>query len=122
MRVEIADVSEDFQTIGAIRALPESLPVTQVWSDPWPHIGSGSASYAEVDLGQGVAGTDHPGLETPFVIGIVAREDLATASANDFRMAGFDSWEALRVAAWRPGRNEIDHKSLVGELDLLRTS
>ncbi|MCT1550663.1 CAF17-like 4Fe-4S cluster assembly/insertion protein YgfZ [Brevibacterium casei] len=122
MRVEIADVSEDFQAIGAIRVLPESLPVTQLWSDPWPHIGSGSASYAEVDLGQGVAGTDHPGLETPFVIGIVSREDLRAASANDFRMAGFDAWEALRVAAWRPGRNEIDHKSLVGELDLLRTS
>lgn len=122
MRVTIEDVSADYQAIGAIRTLPEALPVTQVWADPWPHIGTGSASYAEVDLGLDVAGSEHPGLETPFVIGIVARAELATASASEFRMAGFDSWEALRVAAWRPGRSEIDHKSLVGELDLLRTS
>lgn len=122
MRVTIEDVSADYQAIGAIRALPEALPLTQVWADPWPHIGTGSASYAEVDLGLDVAGSEHPGLETPFVIGIVARAELATTSASEFRMAGFDSWEALRVAAWRPGRSEIDHKSLVGELDLLRTS
>ncbi|WP_166973920.1 CAF17-like 4Fe-4S cluster assembly/insertion protein YgfZ [Brevibacterium atlanticum] len=122
MRVEIEDLSDDYQCFGAVTALPEKLPVTKLWSDPWPHIGTGSASYAEVDLGLEVAGTDHPGLETPFVIGIVRRTDLAGLSANDFAMAGFDAWEALRIAAWRPGRNEIDHKSLVGELDLLRTA
>ncbi|WP_181272732.1 CAF17-like 4Fe-4S cluster assembly/insertion protein YgfZ [Brevibacterium oceani] len=122
MRVEIEDLSDDYQCFGAVTALPEKLPVTKLWSDPWPHIGAGSASYAQVDLGLEVAGTDHPGLETPFVIGIVRRTDLAGLSANDFAMAGFDAWEALRIAAWRPGRNEIDHKSLVGELDLLRTA
>jgi folate-binding protein YgfZ len=122
MRVEIEDLSDDYQCFGAITALPEKLPVTKQWSDPWPHIGVGSASYAQVDLGLEVAGTEHPGLETPFVIGIVRRSDLAGMSANDFDMSGFDAWEALRIAAWRPGRNEIDHKSLVGELDLLRTA
>lgn len=122
MRVTIEDVSDEFQCIGALVALPDSLPVTQLWTDPWPHIGTGSASYAQVDLGLGVAGEDHPGLETQFVIGIIARADLRATSANDFTMAGFDAWEALRIAAWRPGVNEIDHKSLVGELDLLRTS
>lgn len=122
MRVTIEDVSDEFQCIGALVTLPDSLPVTQLWTDPWPHIGTGSASYAQVDLGLGVAGEDHPGLETQFVIGIIARADLRATSANDFTMAGFDAWEALRIAAWRPGVNEIDHKSLVGELDLLRTS
>lgn len=122
MRVTIEDVSDEFQSIGAILTLPDSLPVTQLWTDPWPHIGTGSASYAQVDLGLEVAGEDHPGLETQFVIGIIARADLQATSANDFSMAGFDAWEALRIAAWRPGVNEIDHKSLVGELDLLRTS
>lgn len=122
MRVEIEDLSDDYQCFGAVTALPEKLPVTKLWSDPWPHIGVGSASYAQVDLGLEVAGTDHPGLETPFVIGIVERAELKGLSANDFTMAGFDAWEALRIAAWRPGRNEIDHKSLVGELDLLRTA
>lgn len=122
MRVEIEDLSDDYQCIGAITSLPEALEVTRLWSDPWPHIGTGSASYAQVDLGFEVAGEDHPGFETPFVIGIVKREDLRATSANDFTMAGFDAWEALRIAAWRPGRNEIDHKALVGELDLLRTS
>lgn len=122
MRVEIEDLSDDYQCFGAITALPETLPVTRTWSDPWPHIGSGSASYAQIDIGHDVAGTDHPGLETPFVIGIVKRSDLQRLSANGFDMAGFDAWEALRIAAWRPGRNEIDHKALVGELDLLRTA
>lgn len=122
MRVEIEDLSDDYQCFGAITALSETLPVTRTWSDPWPHIGSGSASYAQIDIGHGVAGTDHPGLETPFVIGIVKRSDLQGLSANSFDMAGFDAWEALRIAAWRPGRNEIDHKALVGELDLLRTA
>lgn len=122
MRVTIEDVSDEFQCIGAILTLPDSLPVTQLWSDPWPHIGSGSASYAQVDLGLEVAGEDHPGLEAPFVIGIVSRSDLQATSANNFTMAGFDAWEAVRIAAWRPGVKEIDHKSLVGELDLLRTS
>lgn len=122
MRVEIEDLSDDYQCFGAITALPETLPVTRTWSDPWPHIGSGSASYAQIDIGHDVAGTDHPGLETPFVIGIVKRSDLQGLSANSLDMAGFDAWEALRIAAWRPGRNEIDHKALVGELDLLRTA
>ncbi|RBP65636.1 hypothetical protein DFO66_104221 [Brevibacterium sanguinis] len=122
MRVTIEDVSDDYQCIGAVRALPESLPTTQVWADPWPRIGAGSASYAELDLGDSSASSEHPGFETPFVIGIVEREALRATSANAFAMAGFDAWEALRVAAWRPGRAEIDHKSLVGELDLLRTS
>ena len=122
MRVEIEDLSDDYQCFGAITSLPETLPVARTWSDPWPHIGSGSASYAQIDIGQEVAGTDHPGLETPFVIGIVKRSDLQGLSAKNFDMAGFDAWEALRIAAWRPGRNEIDHKALVGELDLLRTA
>ena len=122
MRVEIEDLSDDYQCFGAITALPDALPVTRTWSDPWPHIGSGSASYAQIDIGHDVAGTDHPGLETPFVIGIVKRSDLQGLSANSFDMVGFDAWEALRIAAWRPGRNEIDHKALVGELDLLRTA
>ncbi|SMX97455.1 hypothetical protein BSP239C_02822 [Brevibacterium sp. 239c] len=122
MRVTIEDVSDEFQCLGAIVTLPDSLPVTQLWTDPWPHIGTGSASYAQVDLGLEVAGEDHPGLETQFVIGIIARTDLQATSANNFTMAGYDAWEALRIAAWRPGVNEVDHKSLVGELDLLRTS
>ncbi|WP_025777570.1 CAF17-like 4Fe-4S cluster assembly/insertion protein YgfZ [Brevibacterium sp. VCM10] len=122
MRVEIEDLSDDYQCFGAITSLPEALPVTRTWSDPWPHIGSGSASYAQIDIGQDVAGTDHPGLETPFVIGIVKRSELEGLSTKTFDMAGFDAWEALRIAAWRPGRNEIDHKALVGELDLLRTA
>ena len=122
MRVTIEDVSDEFQCIGAVVTLPDSLPVTQLWSDPWPHIGTGSASYAQVDLGLEVAGEDHPGLETQLVIGIIRRTDLQATSASEFTMAGFDAWEAVRIAAWRPGVNEIDHKSLVGELDLLRTS
>lgn len=122
MRVTIEDVSDEYQCFGAVDALPEALPAVQLWADPWPHIGTGSASYAEIDLGAADADDDHPGLETPFVIGIAARSAVRELRANTLTLAGFSAWEALRIAAWRPGTAEVDHKSLVGELDLLRTS
>src|SRR5699024_5835191 len=90
MRVEIDDLSDDVQCFDAVTALPETRPMTQLWADPWPHIGGGSASYAPIDLALEVARTAHAGLETPFVIGIVKRTDLQGLSSTDFSMAGFD--------------------------------
>lgn len=154
MRVEIADVSADYQCLGfdaarlgagrldtgpaggepvgaaradaapASDAVPGGLPATVVWADPWPEIGQGSASYAALDLGMPVASPEHPGGEHDFRIAVCARAALADwdPAAAGLEVVGRDAWEALRIEAWRPGLPEVDHKSLVGELDVLRTA
>lgn len=159
MRVELADVSADYQCVGfdaarldAVRfdtarpgagpagreadgdapvdsalasgAVPGGLPATVVWADPWPEIGQGSASYAALDLGMPVASPEHPGGEHAFRIAVCARAALADwdPAAAGLEVVGRDAWEALRIEAWRPGLPEVDHKSLVGELDVLRTA
>ena len=150
MRVEIADVSAEFQCLGldagpgdavqgdaaghgtgadgaAARGpagLPAGLPAVVVWDDPWPEIGEGSASYAAVDLGMPVASPEHPGGEHRFRIAVCPKAELAEwdPAAAGVEVVGRDAWEALRVEAWRPGTAEVDHKALVGELDVLRTA
>jgi len=58
---------------------------------------------------------------------IVPRADLAAvvkgAVDAGARMAGMWSWEALRIASWRPRHNtEVDDKAIPHELDWLRTA
>ncbi|WP_254668927.1 folate-binding protein YgfZ [Brevibacterium sp. CS2] len=134
MRVELADVSADYQCLGfdaarleaapASAAVPGGLPAAIVWADPWPEIGEGSASYAALDLGMPVASPEHPGGEHAFRIAVCDRAALADwdPAAAGLEVVGRDAWEALRIEAWRPGLPEVDHKSLVGELDVLRTA
>lgn len=163
MRVELADVSADYQCLGfdaarleaarpdaersggraggggpagqaagtdraqaapASAAVPGGLPAAIVWADPWPEIGEGSASYAALDLGMPVASPEHPGGEHAFRIAVCDRAALADwdPAAAGLEVVGRDAWEALRIEAWRPDLPEVDHKSLVGELDVLRTA
>ena len=134
MRVELADVSADYQCLGfaaarleaapASAAVPGGLPAAIVWADLWPEIGEGSASYAALDLGMPVASPEHPGGEHAFRIAVCDRAALADwdPAAAGLEVVGRDAWEALRIEAWRPGLPEVDHKSLVGELDVLRTA
>lgn len=124
LRVELADVSADYQCVGTVGPAPESLPVAAQWDDPWPAIGEGSASYALIDLGMPTASPEHPGDGLDFRIAICPRAALADwdPQATGARVAGRDAWEALRIEAWRPGGAEVDHKALVGELDVLRTA
>ncbi|WP_084499514.1 YgfZ/GcvT domain-containing protein [Brevibacterium album] len=122
LRVEIADVTDSHQAVGFIGAPPADLDAAAVWNDPWPAIGEGSASYAQIDAGAPAASASHPGHALDFRIAVVERGILREWAHADLAVAGRDAWEALRVEAWRPGAPEVDHRALVGELDVLRTA
>src|SRR5699024_2035954 len=122
MRVEIHDVTDTYQAVGFIGAPPEDLATTIVWNDPWPAIGAGSTSYAAIDLGAPVASDEHPGADIDFRIAVVERGVLRDWRHEGLSVAGRDAWDALRVEAWRPDAPEVDHRALVGELDVLRTA
>ena len=122
MRVEIIDVTDSFQAVGFIGAPPEELATAVVWNDPWPAIGAGSTSYAAIDLGARIASDDHPGADIDFRIAVVDRAVLRDWRHEGLAVAGRESWDALRVEAWRPAAPEVDHRALVGELDVLRTA
>ena len=122
MRVEITDVSDRYQAVGFIGEPAADLQTTLVWNDPWPQVGTGSVSYAAVDAGAGPAASDHPGASIDFRIAVVDRAVLRDWRHEGLEVAGREAWDALRVEAWRPAAPEVDHRALVGELDLLRTA
>src|SRR4051812_2950772 len=58
LRVELADVTAGWAVVGAAPSLASRLRVGEappIWVDPWPSLGSMSASYAAVEEGS------HPG-------------------------------------------------------------
>src|SRR5699024_8956839 len=122
MRVEITDVSDRYQAVGFIGEPDADLQTTLVWNDPWPQVGTGSVSYAAIDAGAGPAASDHPGASIDFRIAVVDRAVLRDWRHEGLEVAGREAWDALRVEAWRPAAPEVDHRALVGELDLLRTA
>ncbi len=137
LRVEIADRSADFVTIGALDAgpvdpsptstsrveldptrpnplaIPAAAPngIPLVWNDPWREVVAGGHQYA-------TAGR-HPGVDWTY------REVLVAASEplSDLPVAGTIALEALRIAAWRPRlTSEVDEKTIPHELDWLRSA
>lgn len=122
LRVEITEVTDTYQAVGFIGAPPEDLQTTIVWDDPWPVIGAGSVSYAAIDTADPAATRNHPGSALDFRIAVVDRTVLRDWQHEELSVAGRDAWDALRVEAWRPAAAEVDHRALVGELDLLRTA
>lgn len=115
LRVEVADVSDEWAVVGSTRTVPEWSGLL-AWEDPWPHVSAGGYSYATVPE------QNHPGLERPwfeYVIPAAALEE----RVGDRPLAGTLAAEALRVAAWRPRLGaETDDKTIPHELDLLRTA
>ena len=114
LRVEVRDVSDEHAVLGEpIRA--ETVPGEPLgWSDPWPALVGDTTAYSSAD--------PHPGLERSWRELIVPRADLAEA-VGDRPLAGMWAAEALRVAAWRPRLGfETDHRTIVHELDWLRTA
>lgn len=105
MRVDIRDVSDDYTVVGSNGPADSAEPVVE-WVDPWPEITPGGASYSAV--------TDHPGSAYDFRISVCRDREGLT-------LVGRDAWEALRIEAWRPALSDCDHKTLVGEIDILRT-
>ncbi len=117
LRVELADVSAEFATIGTLgspaidAAAPNGVPL--VWRDPWSAVQAGGHQYSVV--------TEHPGGAWTYSELLVARDALAAASA--FPVAGTLALEALRIAAWRPrAATEVDDKTIPHELDWLRSA
>jgi tRNA-modifying protein YgfZ len=114
LRVEIADVSAEYATVGSMGALDQGARVEAaapngaplVWVDPWNSVSAGGWQYAERDAyAWGYSET------------LVPRSDAAMPNA-----AGTLALEALRIAAWRPRGTEIDDRTIPHELDWLRSA
>ncbi len=126
MRVEVADVSAEWATLGQLQpegarllvsaAEPNGTPL--VWRDPWVEVQSGGWQYAGVDA--------HPGAEFPAVELLVPRDSLpglvAGLAAGLAHVAGSLALDALRIAAWRPRQSDVDERSIPHELDWLRSA
>ncbi|GHS87047.1 folate-binding protein [Actinomycetota bacterium] len=120
LRVEVADVTDDWAAIGEpvdAEGAPGE-PVT--WRDGWPRTAVGGTRYGPVDA-------EHPGADRAWRLVLVPRaelaEQVATREAAGWPLAGTWASEAVRVEAWRPrfGR-EVDHRTIPHELDWLRTA
>ncbi|MEO0312846.1 MAG: hypothetical protein RL140_76 [Actinomycetota bacterium] len=74
-----------------------------VWHDPWPNVYPGGHRYANAS-----------GETWDYFESVVSQCDLEPA--------GTEALTALRIAAHRPGMEEVDDKTLPHELDLLTTA
>ena len=117
LRVEIADRTADFATIGTL-GTPDLAPaanngVPLVWRDPWSAVTPGGHQYA--------TDADHPAAAWNYSELLIERSRLADAAALPH--AGLLALEALRIAAWRPRfATEVDERSIPHELDWLRSA
>lgn len=125
LRVEVADRSADFATLGMIgqpaeaiaaAAAPAGVPL--VWNDPWMAVTAGGHQYAAVKT--------HPGVEWDYREVLVERAQhaaLAALPGEQLPAAGLLALDALRIAAWRPRlASEVDATTLPHELDWLRSA
>ncbi|MDQ1527000.1 MAG: tRNA-modifying protein YgfZ [Microbacteriaceae bacterium] len=122
LRVELADRSAEFATIGTFAEPEPPLPVAApngiplVWRDPWTTVAPGGHQYA-------VAAEGHPAANWTYSEVLVPRAELGSLAASDSPAAGLLALEALRIAAWRPRfATEVDEKSIPHELDWLRSA
>lgn len=108
LRVEVADRSAEFATIGT---LGEPVAGAVTWHDPWPHVVAGGHQYA--------ATTEHPAAEWMYSETLVPRDEVVV----DRPAAGILALEALRIAAWRPrAATELDATSIPHEYDWIRSA
>ncbi len=111
LRVEINNLSQSHGALAATRPIPSAGALT--WIDPWPGVAPGGWAYSR---------EDHPGKDRPWLLHVVAIDELEAAVANE-ELAGMMAVEALRIAAWEPRFGaEIDEKTIPHELDWLRTA
>lgn len=115
LRVEVAEVSEQYATIGEPIGAESAPGEHLAWADPWPGPVGQTALY-----GPEVA--EHPGQERRWREVFVPRAELREI-VGDRPLAGWWAAEALRVAAWRPRAGaDADHRTIAHELDWLRTA
>jgi folate-binding protein YgfZ len=110
LRVEVADRSTEFATIGT---LGEPLDGVVTWLDPWRSVVVGGHQYATTPK--------HPGAAWTYSETLVARDALGALA--DRPAAGILALEALRVAAWRPrAATELDATAIPHEFDWIRSA
>lgn len=124
LRVAPRDASDEMAVIGGTpaalaeveAAAPAGVPL--VWRDPWPSVAPGGHAYALAD--------PHPGRERDWAETVVTHDErerlVRSAAAGEVALAGSVAAEALRIAAWRPRRADVDDRTLPHELDWLRTA
>ncbi len=111
LRVEVNNLSATHGVLAATRQIPTASSL--VWVDPWPGIVDGGWAYSR---------EDHPGKDRPWLLYVVALDELEQAVAEE-ELAGMMAVESLRIAAWEPRFGaEIDEKIIPHELDWLRTA
>ncbi len=116
LRVEVADRSADFATVGAFGAAPAATAapngVPLVWADPWGEVQVGGFQYAAAP---------HPSAGWSYREALVERARLDELAG--LPSAGTLALEALRIAAWRPrAATELDERTIPHELDWLRSA
>jgi folate-binding protein YgfZ len=108
LRVEVADRSAEFATVGSLGAPVPDAVVT--WTDPWRTGAAGGHTYANEP--------QHPAAGWTYTESLVPR-----AAGRPRPLAGAAALEALRIAAWRPrAATEIDATTIPHELDWLRSA
>jgi folate-binding protein YgfZ len=119
LRVELADRSTDFATIGTHGqpvvpvADPHGVPL--VWRDPWKSVTPGGQQYAVAKR--------HPAAGWTYSELLLPHAALAGLAASAIPVVGLLALEALRIAVWRPRfATEVDEKTIPHELDWLRTA
>ncbi len=117
LRVEVADRSAEFATVGSLgaqvaaAAAPNGIPL--VWHDPWAEVVAGGHQYALTSA--------HPAADWHYSETLVDRSRLDELLATP--AAGTLALEALRIAAWRPrAATEVDATTIPHELDWLRSA
>ena len=120
LRVEVADVTDEWAALGEPSAEEGAAGGPVVWRDPWPRVALGGTRYGPPD-------DEHPGLDRAWRLVLVPRgalaDEVAARRSSGATLAGTWASEALRVAAWRPrAALEVDHRTIPHELDWLRTA
>jgi tRNA-modifying protein YgfZ len=114
LRVEVADRSADFATIGRFGSAVLADDTVVEWVDPWASVTPGGWGYADPEA--------HPGSDWTLRIAVVTPGTAAEIAASDVPAAGLLAFEALRIAAWRPSRADVDERTIPHELDWLRSA
>ncbi|HEY5247549.1 MAG TPA: folate-binding protein, partial [Dermatophilaceae bacterium] len=117
LRVEVRDVSSEYDVIGEPVRCETTALEPLAWADPWPFMVGDTAAYSEA-----THPSAHPGSERPWRELIVPHDRLSPV-LGERPLAGMWAAEALRVAAWRPRLGfETDQRTIPHEVDWLRTA
>ena len=118
LRVEVADVTEEWAALGEPIARPAAADEPVTWVDPWPGITAGGTTYAVGEFS---------GRKRPWRLVLVPRDrldaEIDARLESGWTLAGTWASEAERIAAHRPRAIlEVDDHSLPHEYDWLRTA